>query len=240
MIISHSKQFIFFKTRKVGGTSFEIALSRYCGRGDIIAPISEEDEAVRQELGYPGAQNYLQPYSIWPSRLLRSLRAPSRKQIKTLKHIYNHKSAAELRKIMPDNQRQSYFKFSIVRNPFDRMVSQYYWVSADKKFGSMDNFVKRSPRYLTNNRNVTHINDKSVMDFFIRYEDFEHDLNELEQHIKIDGLWDTFKNLKAKSVSRPKRGASVEEIFSQSPEARDIIAEVCREDIESFGYKIPG
>jgi hypothetical protein len=43
MILSHTRKFIFIKTRKVSGTSMEISLSQFCGEGDIITPISYED-----------------------------------------------------------------------------------------------------------------------------------------------------------------------------------------------------
>lgn len=49
MIISHKYKFIFLKTKKTAGTSFEIALSRYLGEDDVVTPISPECEALRQE-----------------------------------------------------------------------------------------------------------------------------------------------------------------------------------------------
>ena len=46
MIVSHSRKFIFLKTRKTAGTSLEIALSKYCGPEDVLAPI-DFDEGMR-------------------------------------------------------------------------------------------------------------------------------------------------------------------------------------------------
>jgi hypothetical protein len=43
MNISHELKLIFIKTKKVGGRSFEIALSKYCGPGCVITPISLDD-----------------------------------------------------------------------------------------------------------------------------------------------------------------------------------------------------
>ena len=62
MIISHKLKCIFIKPKKVGGTSFEVALSKYCGDKDIITPISNDDETLRKELGYRGSQNYENPF----------------------------------------------------------------------------------------------------------------------------------------------------------------------------------
>lgn len=58
MIISHTHQFIFLKVYKTAGTSIEIALSKHCGPDGVIAPIVDEDEAIRKSLGYRGPQNY--------------------------------------------------------------------------------------------------------------------------------------------------------------------------------------
>ena len=57
MILSHKHKFIFIKTRKTAGTSIEIALSRFCGKDDIITPISPEDEKIRKKIGVK-PQNY--------------------------------------------------------------------------------------------------------------------------------------------------------------------------------------
>ena len=70
MIVSHQHRFIFIKTKKTGSTSVEIALSRHCGEDDIIGPIIAEDEAMRLELGYRGAQNCDIPYSAYGPREL--------------------------------------------------------------------------------------------------------------------------------------------------------------------------
>jgi hypothetical protein len=47
MIVSHEHKFIFLKTKKTAGTSIELALSELCGTDDVIAPLTEIDEARR-------------------------------------------------------------------------------------------------------------------------------------------------------------------------------------------------
>ncbi len=63
MIVSHKHKFIFIKTRKTAGTSVEIALSKICGKNDILTPISPKDEIYRQEYANISAQNFTIPFS---------------------------------------------------------------------------------------------------------------------------------------------------------------------------------
>ena len=58
MIICHGLKLIFVKTKKTGGTSFEIALSKYCNADDIVCDISEGDELIRADLGFQGPVNF--------------------------------------------------------------------------------------------------------------------------------------------------------------------------------------
>ncbi|MCL7936643.1 MAG: hypothetical protein M8844_00675 [marine benthic group bacterium] len=45
------------KSQKTGGTSLELALSRYCGPEDVITPLNEKHERQRRELGGLGPRN---------------------------------------------------------------------------------------------------------------------------------------------------------------------------------------
>jgi hypothetical protein len=57
MIVSHSRRFIFIKTRKVAGTSVELFLSQLCSQEDIITPLGV-DEVLRPGMG---ARNFWKP-----------------------------------------------------------------------------------------------------------------------------------------------------------------------------------
>ena len=122
MIISHRHKFIFLKTNKTAGTSVEIALSKFCGPDDIITPISPEDEEMRAQLGYLGPQNYVLPISSY------GVYAAVRMLIKREKQqFYNHITAKEVKAYVGDQVWNSYYKFCIERNPWDRCTSLYYW-----------------------------------------------------------------------------------------------------------------
>ena len=47
MIISHKLKLIYIKLYKVAGSSFEIALSKYCGEHDIVPMGSNHSSALK-------------------------------------------------------------------------------------------------------------------------------------------------------------------------------------------------
>ena len=61
MIISHKLKVIYIKLAKVTGTSFELALSKYCGPDDILTPIGKNGGEYREFGGFLEAQNYMDP-----------------------------------------------------------------------------------------------------------------------------------------------------------------------------------
>ena len=71
MILSHKHKFIFLKTKKTASTSLEIALSKICGKDDIVTPVSEltwlgniryfeknTEEDLRKKINAKKPQNY--------------------------------------------------------------------------------------------------------------------------------------------------------------------------------------
>lgn len=136
MIISHKYKFIFLKTNKTAGTSIEIALSKFCGEDDVITPISREDERTRKKLGYRGPQNYAAPIGDYTVKDWLNLLFLKRKY-----RFYNHISAAEVKTLIPDEIWRNYYTFCFERNPWERVISQYYWTFRSQPSLTLKEFI---------------------------------------------------------------------------------------------------
>ena len=118
--MSHRNRLIFIKTRKTAGTSFEIALSRNAGPGDIVTRLTREDEVARVACGGRGPQNERIPIARWRRKELLRARYGS------WPVFSGHMSACEVRRILPRSW-DEYLTLTIVRNPWDVVVSAYWW-----------------------------------------------------------------------------------------------------------------
>lgn len=127
-MIFHKHKFIYIKTEKTAGTRLKVALSKFCGKDDIITPISSKDEKIRSDFGFLGAQNYVIPFSTYSAAdFVRALIRKKRLRFE------NHCPAAFVKKYIGKEIWDSYFKFSVERNPWDKVISFYYWIVRNQK-----------------------------------------------------------------------------------------------------------
>ena len=202
MIRSHKLKVIFIKTNKTAGSSFELALSKYCDPEDIYTAI-RSDTNIRQSWNIPQHQNNI---------------------VKGKKIYRYHDTAFKIKKTVPKNIWDNYLKVSIIRCPYDAMISSYYWKKPEK---SLSLFIINRLKTLKRlwDYNLLCINNRLVTDFLIRYEHLDEDIKKLETKIGCPGLLETFQNIKDKSNYRPP-GKDIYTVYSKNPIARAIIDKV--------------
>ena len=126
MIISHSKKFIFLHGRKTAGSSLGIALMKHLAPGDIVRGYI--DGGLSMNILPPDWKKslwYFRPYDLLRPRPRSSA---YRRFVKLYHGISStHISAKDIKNYVGEKLWSEYFKFTIERNPFDRLVSFYYW-----------------------------------------------------------------------------------------------------------------
>lgn len=183
MIVSHEHKFIFLKTKKTAGTSIELALSALCGPDDIIAPITEGDEALRA-VG-SGPRNW-RMHGWWQSE--RPLF--KRRWLKVAAQdygFYNHMPAKDARALLNDEKVwRSYFKFAFDRNPWDRQVSFYHHRYRRKAVPPpFADFIHSDQRARLNNFEIYSIDGDLAVDFVGRFETLEQDLKHALERVGL-------------------------------------------------------
>jgi hypothetical protein len=233
MIVSHKHKFVFIKTAKTAGTSIEVGLSKFCGDADIITPLGfPEDEALRQEQGFRGPQNYILPYTTykikdWGRLILKK----ERPQFRT------HTSARKARSLLGPDVWKSYFKFCFERNPWDKVISQYHWKRNRGKWespSSLSEFILSGEASLISRKRGFYlytINGDIAVDRICLYENMEEELAYIRQRLNLD---EPIVVPHAKSAARSDR-RHYREVLGE--EERLAVAEAFAPEIAHLGYE---
>lgn len=225
MLISHQHKFIFIKTKKTAGTSLEIALSKYLGADDVITPISPEDQHIRNTLGYRGPQNYCLPYRHYSG--LDYLKLFAGKKLS----YYNHIPALKVRAYLGEPKWNSYYKFCIERNPWEKTISAFYFRYPDpQKRLPISEFINSREIEGFQSFEIYTQSGKAIVDFIGRYEKLDEDLAVIAKRI---GLTEPLILPRAKSGFRADKRPYTE-ILSDSEQER--IRQVFSREIALLGY----
>lgn len=230
MIVSHKYKFIFIKTAKTAGTSTEIALSRYCGADDIITPFMEsEDEELRKLWGGRASQNYLprlRDHSL--KTLIQWVRTGERKPL-----LQSHSSAQEIKTHVGPLVWDTYFKFCFERNPWDRVISHYYYKRKSEFRPTLAKYVDsgRFRRLKRAGIELYTINGVVVVDKICRFENLAADLDVVRRQL---GIPEKLELPFAKSQFRIDR-RSYRDLLDDGQRMK--IAEFFKDEIDLMGYE---
>ena len=206
VIVSHKYKFIYLKNRKVAGSSVESFFGKYC-----IDP--------KKKYSYNDAiSEHIDDFGIIGSRTTG---------MKKSDKWQHHKKAEHIKRDLGEKIFNKYLKFCVIRNPYDKMVSLYFH---NKQKISFKEFVKRQS---CNNLFIHFINEKSVCDYFIRFEYLEEDIKTLCKKLKIESY-----NLsllpKHKSTQRKNKKKHWSKYYDD--ETKKIVYNKHKKEFELFGY----
>jgi len=237
MLISHRKRFIYTKTVKTAGTTVESYFEPYCMREGEWAFSHPRAEYI-SEAGIVGIRSG-EPLeiqgTIW----------------------WNHMPALAVRALIGETIWNDYFKFCVVRNPFDAVVSayRYFWASKQPPRAEPAGYLSRITSAFSKSnahtelrssfetwlrsvrlpfdRNKYCIDGRLCMDGIIRYESL------------FDGIHDACRRLDI--AFQPERVPHLKK--SEKPEfplesyytraSLDLVERAYQFELDTFGYGKP-
>lgn len=227
MIISHKHKFIFIKTFKTAGTSLEVFLSSHCGEDDVITPIFPhiEPHVARNY------QGYFNPFPrLWHCRGRRARRIL--RELIQRKLFYGHMNGQVIRDRIPAAIWNSYFKFCVERNPWEKALSYYHMKNyrAGGKL-TLEQYFARC-KFRTNFEKYTDNKGRLLVDEVIRYEELAAGLGRVFERLGIP--FDGSLGIRAKSEYRSDRLPYSEVLTDAQIE---IIARAYAPEIRMHGYQ---
>ncbi len=212
MILSPGRGYIFVHIPKTGGTSLALALEARAMKDDIL--IGDTPKAQKRR------------------KRVKALTAPGR--------LWKHARLSDVDGMagLPDPA----FVFTLVRNPWARMVSLYHW-SRDQSFDHPMIAAAKSHDFagfltathvrdaLLNDRATAYVTDRSGnvrCDAFIRLEHLDSDLAPLEDHLGF-------------RIEMPhvNRSTHADPATLYTPKTEQLVGDIFADDIARFGYMPP-
>lgn len=197
VVISHTHEFIFLETRKTAGTSVEMLLEPLCTPAGHV--VKEKTAALVSRFGVVGRRLTEPPTSRGIARVFTT-------------DWHNHMPAAEVRRALGRRRWNRYRKVSTVRNPFDRMVSQFHYRMRNEPLQERDfselradfrDFVLHGK--WPNDYRIVHCNGQFVIDHAIRFESIQQDIEDFLSVMGIDGYRAQLPLTKSTAAARKSR-----------------------------------
>jgi hypothetical protein len=226
VIISHRHRFVFVKTRKTAGTSIEVFLARFAGPDAVVTPISPQ---------VPGhtPRNYVALDNPIRNVMLHARQRRLAGDAANRSAYWNHMHASSIRKRVGRRRWNSYFTFCFERNPWDKVVSRYYFATGRGEFGgTFRDFVMRG-QFESDFDHYSLDGHTVGVDFVGQYQALHEDLRSVLDRLGIDSPVELTRE---KGNYRP-RDATVEALFDDEMSAR--VQRFYAREIRAFGYTAP-
>ena len=214
MILSRGRGYLFVHAPKTGGTALALALEARAMADDIL--VGDTPKAVKRR-----------------GRL---------KGVATSGRLWKHSMLSDLYGLVTQDEIEALFVFTLVRNPWDRMVSYYHWLQTQSfdhpavalaKGLDFAAFLRAPPvlgamRAAPYGRYVTDAQGVERARAFVRLEHLAEDLAPVEAHLGFS--LGEVPRANASNRARDWRG-----YYGEAEAA--LVAEACAADIARFGYR---
>jgi hypothetical protein len=213
MIISRGRKFIFVHIPKTGGTALSLALEARARSDDILIGDTPKARARKGRL----------------------------KGAKAAGRLWKHSTLADIAGLVTTAEMAAFFTVTLVRNPWDRMVSYYNWLRAQAfahpavglaKSHDFSGFLHH-PQTQTSVRlwpYAAYMRDGAGVErasLYARLEHLEADLAPFEAHLG-------FRITPLRRANESDRARDWRGFYSDADAA--LIGEMCGADVVRFGY----
>jgi hypothetical protein len=228
MLVSHRYKFIYTKTRKTAGSSVESYFEAFCMPEGEWTQRHFREEYVSDAgiIGFRGkAANAGDAY--W----------------------WNHMPAQMIRRRLGEHIWSPYFKFCVIRNPFEKAISAfYYWKRRQfrkrrRRKSQKGEWTDQDPQLFENwlergrgpmDRNLFCIKGQFALDDVIRHEILAADMQRICERLGLP--WDPERLPTFKAGLRPPE-ATARRLYT--PRSRQLVRKAYRFELRYFGYKFP-
>jgi Sulfotransferase family len=214
MILSRGRRFIFIHIPKTGGTALALALEARAMKDDIL--IGDTPKARQRKARWQG--------------------------VKSHGRLWKHSTLADIAGLASDDEVAGFFTLTLVRNPWDRVVSYYHWLRAQSFAHSAVGLARSQDfsGFLNHPQTVTaltlwpcaaYLRDRHGQEragLFARLEHLDHDLAPFEAHLGF--RLTPLPRANTSDRARDWRGF-------YTPDDATLIARICADDIARFGYR---
>ncbi len=218
VLVCHKYRFIYLKTKKTASTSTEAFFERYC--------LDNMPDSVPQY-----RPEHIGPIGIIGSREGREERARAK--------WHAHMTAAEVLRRLGPRRWLSYFKFTTIRNPYAKCVSQFLYkhrndpkvvgLPIEPRAAAFRAWLRRTgPR---TDRSVYCIAGRQVVDDVIRFERLEEDVRRIARRLDLPAAevpLPRYKDLQ----NLPKDHYSA----YYDRESRDLVSRAYAAELKRFDY----
>jgi len=220
MLVSYKYKFIFFKTIKTASSSVFTFFTPYCLPSNH--EFKYENELNDNHLGF------------WKTGIVGNALSIRNE---TKRHVPCYKAKNILNKI-DKKIWNNYFKFCVVRNPWDLCVSYFFYrkrdgINRDNSFEEMIEKLDDGINKINTRQDLYKLNGKYVCNFYIKFENLKNGL------IKVCDICN-IKDYDLNNLTNNKsnyRDRSIHYSNFYNNKTKDKVASLYADDIKKFDYE---